>query len=478
MKAEFIRIEPFAFKQILSADIKKGMNTHGGGVVCGYIREEDEEQYTLYVIGSTPVILYVIDEDGEEQVFFYGILADLNISRENSQLLMEVTFTSYTRLMDLLPQNRAFQSAACTYNEIISHLCAGYEGSAFIMNPLFSNIPIQELIVQYQETNWEFLLRLASHFNSMVISDFLTPGVKFYFGLPNRQPVGNIIDSEYRLEKSLISYQQKIQNGVIGTSEYDDMLVVWSSRELLEVGDRKLFEDRPYVVYASQSQLNGHQLHHTYILATENGLKIPKLYNKSIIGASIDGIVTGVQGTVVNIRMGIEDVQPSARWYPYATVFSSPDGSGWYCMPQAGDEIRLYFPTRSEKHAYAISSVHKPVASQPRNGNQGSSAEAAPPRTNVLNNELRSQDGKVVQLLEDRIVMSNGKGLTISMVDNQGIGVVSNGDLNLKATGQVFVSGSSLNISGSTEVSIKSGESSITLSGSDAIIKSANVKVQ
>lgn len=68
------------------------------------------------------------------------------------------------------------------------------------MNPLFSNIPIQELIVQYQETNWEFLLRLASHFNSMVISDFLTPGVKFYFGLPNRQPVGNIIDSEYRLE--------------------------------------------------------------------------------------------------------------------------------------------------------------------------------------------------------------------------------------------------------------------------------------
>lgn len=147
-------------------------------------------------------------------------------------------------------------------------------------------------------------------------------------------------------------------------------------------------------------------------------------------------------------------------------------------MPQAGDEIRLYFPTRSEKHAYAISSVHKPVASQPRNGNQGSSAEAAPPRTNVLNNELRSQDGKVVQLLEDRIVMSNGKGLTISMVDNQGIGVVSNGDLNLKATGQVFVSGSSLNISGSTEVSIKSGESSITLSGSDAIIKSANVKVQ
>lgn len=477
MKAEFIRMEPFAFKQILSAEIEKGMNTHGGGVVRGYIREADEEQYSSYIIGSTPVILYAADEDGEEQVFFYGILADLNISRANSQLFMEIKFTSYTKLMDLLLQDRAFQSPACTYNEVIRFLCAGYDGAAFIMNPEFSNIPIQELIVQYQETKWEFLLRLASHFNTMVVSDFLTPGVKFYFGLPNRQPVGNIIDSEYRLEKSLISYQQKIQNGVTGTSEYDDMLVVWNSREVLEVGDRKLFEDRPYVVYASQSRLNGHQLHHTYVLSTENGLKIPKLYNKNIIGASIDGIVAGVQGTAVSVRLGIEDVQPSERWYPYATVFSSPDGSGWYCMPQAGDEIRLYFPTRSEKHAYAVSSVHKPVTPQHRNGSQGGSTQEAP-RTNVLSNELRSQDGKVVQLLEDRIVMSNGEGLVISMVDHQGIGIVSTGNLDLSAAGNVYVSGSSLNISGSSEVSIQSGESSITMSGSDVTIKSTKVKVQ
>lgn len=36
-------------------------------------------------------------------------------------------------------------------------------------------------------------------------------------------------------------------------------------------------------------------------------------------------------------------------------------GSGWYCMPEKGDEIRLYIRTVKEKHAYVISSVHLAV---------------------------------------------------------------------------------------------------------------------
>ncbi|WP_431087462.1 hypothetical protein [Paenibacillus sp. 8b26] len=44
-------------------------------------------------------------------------------------------------------------------------------------------------------------------------------------------------------------------------------------------------------------------------------------------------------------------------WFPYSTVYSSPDGSGWYVTPEAGDQIRLYFPDEREQHAFAASSV-------------------------------------------------------------------------------------------------------------------------
>ena len=48
-----------------------------------------------------------------------------------------------------------------------------------------------------------------------------------------------------------------------------------------------------------------------------------------------------------------------ARWFPYATVYSSGDGTGWYCMPEIGDKIRLYFPTEKEQDAYVISAYHE-----------------------------------------------------------------------------------------------------------------------
>ncbi|MCC8024672.1 MAG: phage baseplate assembly protein V [Clostridium sp.] len=473
MIAEYITIEPFVFKRILTARIEKSVNSHGGGTVVGYIRTEDEAEYTSYPLGNTPVIVNAVGEAGENRILFYGILEDLNITRENSQLLLEVRFTAYTRLMDLLPHRRAFQNGTCTYSDILKYLCSVYDGAGFIMESGFSSVPIQDLVIQYQETDWEFLLRLASHFNAPVISDFLTPGVRFYFGLPGRPSGICINDTEYRLEKSLISYQYKMQNGVTGTSEYDDMTVIWKSQELLEIGDRVQFEDRPYVVHGSVSHLDGHQMIHTYLLSTENGLKMPKKYNDTIIGTSIDGIVTGVQSTVVRVQLGIEDVQPSTRWYPYATVFSSPDGSGWYCMPQTGDEIRLYFPTRSEKHAYAVSSVHKPVT-----GVQTQDGKTQAPRSNPLNNELKSQDGKVVQLLEDRIVMSNGNGLIIAMIDNEGIVIESTGNLDITAGESVYISGTGLNLIGTEQITMISGGSSVKLSDSNVIISSTDVKVQ
>ena len=46
------------------------------------------------------------------------------------------------------------------------------------------------------------------------------------------------------------------------------------------------------------------------------------------------------------------------HWFDFATVYSTPDGAGWYCMPEVGDEVRVVFPDNYEEHAYVASSVH------------------------------------------------------------------------------------------------------------------------
>ena len=60
----------------------------------------------------------------------------------------------------------------------------------------------------------------------------------------------------------------------------------------------------------------------------------------------------------INLEIDGNQDEGTARWFPYSTVYSSPDGTGWYCMPEVGDAIRLYFPDNEEKNAYAISSVN------------------------------------------------------------------------------------------------------------------------
>lgn len=467
MEAEYIRTEPFEFKQIITASFDKGINEHGSGCICGYIRKEEGDTYTAYPIGSTPVVVYAVGEDGEERIIFYGVLSDLKIIRENAQLYMELRIVAYTRLMDLTRRTRSFQNSTMTYQDVLNFVCAMYEGAAFIMAPEIAKTPIGNLLVQYQETDWEFILRLASHFQTVVVADYLTEGEKFYFGLPDREALEVIDAMDYHLQKSMMMYHYKVENEVAGTSEYDDMSIITASRKLYETGDQVLFEGRPYVVSHVSSGLDGHQLAHTYVLTTAGGMKVPKQYVDRITGASLDGWVTGVRQDVVQVKLGIEDPWASCRWFPFATVFSSPDGSGWYCMPQVGDEIRLYFPTRSEKHAYVISSVHLPAGGGTR--------------TVTTSNELRSPDGKLIQLNEDSIILDNGKGLTITMMDGEGISISSTGSVSINAGGTLDISsGGEVTIAAAGMLALQGGGSAgITMEpGGVVTVNGAKVKLQ
>lgn len=45
-------------------------------------------------------------------------------------------------------------------------------------------------------------------------------------------------------------------------------------------------------------------------------------------------------------------------WFPFATIYSSGDGSGWYVMPEVDDYVRILFPSIDTKEAFASSSIN------------------------------------------------------------------------------------------------------------------------
>lgn len=494
MKAERLVTAPFEFVQIKKCDIMKAAGEHGYAALQGYISPEQEERYLLMACEQTEVTIRAVGDEGESKQIYCGILEDMKIQHENDLCLMEMRIVPYTYLMDLKPERRSFQIPSMTYQNVLDCIAARYTGGNVLMN-IGAGAAIGEPIVQYQETDWEFIKRLASHFNAVVVPSHVTSGAKMYFGLVEWTGATKLFPASYHIRKQMSEFFYKEQNRVQGIIEDDSLVYIVEDQELHEIGEMVELNGRILYVERSEGRLEGHQLWNTYHLKSKAGFKIPKQYNEKIIGASLDGVVTGVRADVVRVSLRTDAKSGAGKWFPFSTVYSSPDGSGWYCMPEPGDEIRLYFPTEQEKHGYVISAVHLPVAApqtaapapggvlsgQPT-GAQNATEEKNPGacRCDPTHKTIYTSSKKMVDLSEHKIVLDNGNGMSITLDDTEGISIISPQGVYIQSDGAIDIS--SLNdrveIMGTESVNIVQKESNIEMTESNVVYHGANAKVQ
>lgn len=152
----------------------------------------------------------------------------------------------------------------------------------------------------------------------------------------------------------------KKENKVPGIVPDDFGFYKVKSRKYLELGERTEFLARTYFIYESVSVFDGEELMHTYTLRRAGGFQTVYGHNSGIIGASLDATILATKNDTVKVAVAVDGGQKEseAKWFPYSTVYSSPDGTGWYCMPEKGDKVRLYFPNEFEEEGYIISSIN------------------------------------------------------------------------------------------------------------------------
>jgi uncharacterized protein involved in type VI secretion and phage assembly len=184
-----------------------------------------------------------------------------------------------------------------------------------------------------------------------------------------------------------------------------------------------------------------------------------------VVGASFGGNILEAQNDVVKIALDIDQGHDPGEpcFFPYSTIYSSQDGSGWYCMPEVGDRIRLYFPDGDDDHAYAISSVHEQVDPelQPRSndpatagggsgggGGRGSggagdySGQRDDPQVKSLtygSKEVRLTPEGVYIITDNAIITLNDEGATLQCSDD--VSLISDKSILLSAEEEVYVIG-------------------------------------
>lgn len=133
-------------------------------------------------------------------------------------------------------------------------------------------------------------------------------------------------------------------------------------------------------------------------------------------------------------------------------------------MPEEGDTVRLHIPQMTEAEAYVISAVHM---------------ENAQHRQDPDVKSLKTIHGKEVRFTPDSIVMTNNNGMSISIVDQQGISIVSDRHITVAAVENLWVSSDhgAIVVAGEKAVKINQGGASVTVE-EDIIYTGGKMRMQ
>lgn len=408
----------------------------------------------------------------QEFVLLKGVVTELSVSVQNGVKVLSGVVKSSTCLMDITPHIRTWQDGDIAYGDMLDTILDAYADKtpAFIMS--VENEPIQAFVLQYKETDWQFAKRMASHQNASLIPDDLSEGICFYYGLPKigDEDVHEVETNSYGLQKRFVEYLSKKDGAVPDIREKDAIYYTVCLRDVFYVGEKVRLNGQELRVSRVESHLRGSEIYHHYLLKEENGFKVPRAYNAKAIGVSLRGTVLEPMKDVVKIYVSEDENQEGCktRWFPYSTVYSSPDGTGWYCMPEPGDTVRLYIPGEDEREAYVISAVHLEV------DKEDSKARSDPDRKSIKN-----KYGKEVLFTPGMLEMTNNNGMGVRITDGVGIEIFSDKQIELRAEEAIKIQSEKkeICIDASKEISLKQNHTQVTLQ-KDLVIEGAQTKVQ
>lgn len=462
-----IVIEPFGYCQLLKLTMHKQVNEHSQAEFCLLIDEEKEDEYWRLAADDLLVEIKQIAHS-TETVLMKGILQELQIQAENGVKELHGVIYSTSCLMDLVPHLRTFQDSSLTYKEIIDTLMSGYADRHGICLMRTEDRAIQNFILQYRETDWTFAKRMASCLGTCLFPYDVADGIQISCGLSTGEvnKAKAIATKYYTVRKALSEYRFK-KGHQVNVYEPDIEEYQVTAQEILDLGDCLQVNGQQLYVYAIHAELRGSELSYRYRLRHPKGFMQARKYNSDCAGVSLKASILVPAKDVVQVAVEAdENPATKPRWFPYSTVYSSPDGTGWYCMPEPGDAVRLYMPSADEKEAYVISSVHLQTSNHEE-------------RQNPDNKSLMNKYGKEVLMTPDSLTFTNNQGMSVSIRDGEGISIVSNAKIDIVAQDNLTLSSETgeICVDAPEEIKITQNGTAINLKD-DIKITGAEVHVQ
>lgn len=312
-------------------------------------------------------------KDGVETIFFTGQIELFNIGNYGSEgYNIEIEALSITKELDRENKYRAYQNIDLTLLDIIQDVVSEYKQIKFIFNDILKSIKIGKPIIQYNESDWDFIIRVASH-AGIGIYPLASKGVTI--GLnngTNQEKSIEVLDNLWHISKN----------------EFGEIRYLLNSRNVLLCGDEVVLwtdikkEERVSLnVHSGEIELLNN-LTSSKVCMIQEIYKYPYITNKNIAGKVIEGTVEkvfsedGIAKMTVNLSEGLKKTamiksgfksrskkaysDTNGRFnFPYITPYSQ-NNTGLFCTPEINDKIAVYYPTEEEIESYVMGAINNP----------------------------------------------------------------------------------------------------------------------
>ena len=145
---------------VISLEIQEGMNRHGLLDLTA-VTEQETKEYLLYE-GEGNVFLYALLE--EPLCLFCGIVLHMEVSGDGGLFFIHIQAVTNSWLLDFKKFHVSFQDMAMTSHALLLKALEPYPGVELLIS--IPDGPVGQIMMQYQETSWEFLKRFLSHYGA------------------------------------------------------------------------------------------------------------------------------------------------------------------------------------------------------------------------------------------------------------------------------------------------------------------------
>ena len=267
---------------------------------------------------------------------------------------------------------RVFQDVNLMFSDIINEINKDYtEKKLEIKYSDIAKKQIGTLVVQFDETDWEFLVRLASQLKTGL---FVVEQGIILFGMVEMGEIKkeNRYFSDYSLVRDYKNLYYKVQsNKVINLGNTISISEnVGKNKNNSENSDEN---KRSFSVLKTKIFLKNFVLKSEFLASDMGTYHVFKKYNKKIRGCRIEANVErvfedgGIAKMEVKFSEGLKrivqernDSESNDRAYDdygikkfplsYQTFYSQTN-TGFFCTPEVNDTVEVYFPNEDERFA-------------------------------------------------------------------------------------------------------------------------------